>query len=275
MTKILLLGLIPVLIGSCARLDPGMRQVNADDIASSHHFQAHSWRVGRFDIQGYQRIGPGTGDIVVYIEGDGLAYRRRNRVSADPTPLDAYTLHLAVQDTSRNVVYLARPCQFLSQDQLAECPQRFWTSHRYSEEVVSAYMNLLDQLSTASQNTRFRLIGYSGGGVIAVLLAARRNDIDAVMTVAANLDLTAWVEHHKLSPLAGSINPADYPESLTPVPQWHLAGAKDEIVPAEILQSYLDGRGDERLQQFRVVEGFEHDCCWRETWPEWLAWFYK
>jgi esterase/lipase len=46
-------------------------------------------------------------------------------------------------------------------------------------------------LKRASGASRLRLVGYSGGGVMAMLLAARRDDVAQVVTIAAPLRLAA------------------------------------------------------------------------------------
>ena len=46
-------------------------------------------------------------------------------------------------------------------------------------------------------------VGYSGGGVLAVLIAERLDNVAGVITVGANLDTDAWTEHHGYLPLTG------------------------------------------------------------------------
>jgi pimeloyl-ACP methyl ester carboxylesterase len=67
---------------------------------------------------------------------------------------------------------------------------------------------LRGSLKQRSGSTRLTLVGYSGGGTIAVLLAARRSDVAEVITVAANLDVGYWTQRDGLSPLTGSLDPA-------------------------------------------------------------------
>ncbi len=61
-----------------------------------------------------------------------------------------------------------------------------------------------------------------------MLLAAQRRDVDAVITVAANLDHRAWTAHHGDTPLHCSLNAADFARRLQSVPQVHYAGEKDK-----------------------------------------------
>ena len=69
------------------------------------------------------------------------------------------------------------------------------------------------------------LIGYSGGGVLAVLIAPQVPG-SAVVTIAANLDVEAWARWHQYTPLSGSLNPATQPP-LDALHEWHLVGDRD------------------------------------------------
>ena len=88
-----------------------------------------------------------------------------------------------------------------------------------------------------AQARQLRLVGYSGGGTLAALLAARRADVCQLITVASNLDIERWASHHKVSPLWGSENPASYGAALQHLPQYHLIGGDDQVVPATIVLS--------------------------------------
>ena len=48
------------------------------------------------------------------------------------------------------------------------------------------------------------LIGYSGGGTLAWLMASRIPETTRVVTIAANLDIDEWTRIHGDSPLSGS-----------------------------------------------------------------------
>lgn len=108
------------------------------------------------------------------------------------------------------------------------------------------------------------LVGYSGGGTLAVLTAPRLQGVQAVVTVAANLDIHAWTAHHGYLPLTQSLNPTDMAER-TPWPQIHLRGDHDEVVPEATLTRYF------ATHPFDVEWRYprnDHVCCWREQWPE-------
>lgn len=121
----------------------------------------------------------------VYLEGDGRAWITATQPSLDPTPRDLLLARLALSDP-RPSVYLARPCQFV---QSPGCTPQYWTHARFAQEIVDSLSEALDQLQRQHGNRDFELIGYSGGGALALLLAAARDDIAQVQTLAG-------VDHH-------------------------------------------------------------------------------
>jgi pimeloyl-ACP methyl ester carboxylesterase len=108
------------------------------------------------------------------------------------------------------------------------------------------------------------LIGFSGGGVLAMLLAERLKQTETVVTIAANLDISAWADHHGYTRLRGSLNPATQPALPPHIRQIHIAGGRDLQVPAHLSQSTAL-RGPNA--QFLIVPEFSHRCCWESHWP--------
>ena len=212
-----------------------------------------------------------TKTLTVYIEGDGHAWKNKWTPSTDPTPWNPISLRLAVQDPQPKVIYLARPCQFNSPLDKKNCHSKYWTNHRYSKEVVSSFNDALNQAKTLSNTEQLELIGYSGGGVLAALLSAQRKDVKKFITIAANLDLTAWVKKHGISNLSGSLNPIDYASQLKSIPQIHFIGKEDKIVPPGILQSYLYKLGNTNSVQSIIMPNYNHECCWIESWKQLYA----
>lgn len=207
--------------------------------------------------------------LTVYIEGDGLAWTGPTTVSGDPTPVNPLALRLAVQDAGA-AAYLGRPCQFGRVPVLFECSPTAWTSHRYSREAVSELSRGLDALRKAMGANTFRLVGYSGGGVMALLLAAERDDVEQVVTVASNLDTAEWTRRMGLSPLSGSLNPADFTGRLESLPQVHWVGARDRTVPLDVTERFAARSPQDRRPDIRILDEFDHRCCWAERWPELL-----
>ncbi|MBP6700397.1 MAG: hypothetical protein KA135_04085, partial [Halioglobus sp.] len=130
--------------------------------------------------------------VTVYIEGDGLAWVSSRRPSENPTPGDPMALKLALAQPAGNVVYLARPCQYVDTDTQPQCRQNFWTEGRFSEPVIRSTSDALDAIKKHYDSEAVSLIGYSGGGAVAVLVAARREDVRQIITVAGNLDHLEW-----------------------------------------------------------------------------------
>ncbi len=207
----------------------------------------------------------------LYLEGDGHAWARRNRLSRDPTPREPVALELAARDPHPAVAWLARPCQYTRERDPA-CEPRYWSSHRYAEAVVASLDRAIGLLKRKLGMSRARLllIGYSGGGQVAALLAARRRDVAGLLTVAANLDHAAWTAYHGDTPLSGSLDAADEAPLLRGLPQRHLVGEEDEVVPPVIVRTFARRLGPEGMESVVLVPEFDHHCCWVRDWPELL-----
>jgi pimeloyl-ACP methyl ester carboxylesterase len=171
------------------------------------------------------------GPVDVYIEGGGLAWRSKSEPSMDPTPRHALGLALATADWGANVVYIARPCQFTPMTMNPRCGVAYWTGKRFAPEVVAALGQAIDQVAAGRT---IHLIGYSGGGALAVLVAARHFDVASIRTVAGNLDHDEVNRFHGVSPMPDSLNAIDVAGAVTAVPQIHFSGGDDTVVPAAI-----------------------------------------
>lgn len=209
-----------------------------------------------------------TGSVLrIYIEGDGRAWLSRNRLSSDPTPVNPLALELMRVDPTADKAYLARPCQYL---QTAVCNDSYWSDLRFSQEVVDSMNEALTQLKDAGKYSSLELVGYSGGGTVAVLLAARRDDVIFLRTIAGNLDHVWLNKHHRVSPLSGSLNPTDFADRLTRIPQRHFVGTNDRIVPVGVYSSYAGFFQDSGCLAVTVVPGADHGSGWKENWSRYL-----
>lgn len=260
--KAALLGAAFFLLGGCAS-DPA----HIDTLAARQGFTVIDVKGGSLRLAAFSRILPGHSDTLdVYIEGDGAPWITPYLPPRDPTPTNPVSFELAAQDPARKVVYLGRPCQYLSVDALRNCDGAFWTERRFAPEVVSAYDDTLNQIKPMLGVKRFRLVGFSGGGVIAALLAQRRDDVEMLITVAAPLAVTDWVGWHGLSPLTGSLDPAAQSRNIHMPFSVNFVGGKDRIVPVHIVETYV-GRIGGRIV---TIADFDHDCCWVRDWVELL-----
>jgi pimeloyl-ACP methyl ester carboxylesterase len=162
-------------------------------------------------------------------------------------------------------LYLGRPCYFDTQDPRCK-DAKWWTSHRYADEVVSSMNTALDSLSVNYDS--ITLIGYSGGGTLAYLLAASRDDVNTLVTMAANLNVGLWATEHGYSPLQGSRDPALEPPLPADIRQLHLWGDADTNVTQEVVSTVV---GQQSTAHLVVLEGVDHACCWHEEWPRILS----
>ena len=207
-----------------------------------------------------QKVNYACRDIKVYIEGDGLAWMTRRRISDDPTPVNPLAVSLMNVDDSNCKIYMARPCQYIKQD---ICEKKYWTSDRFSTEIIQSFNEALDNLKVNYKNHSFTLIGYSGGGAVATLLSAKRDDVSRLITVAGNLDTDAWVKLHHISTLSNSLNPANYTGRLYKIPQYHLIGKSDKIMPQDIFLSYKS-----RFKRKRNIHYGLYDASHTKNWKE-------
>ena len=212
----------------------------------------------------FWRDGGPNRTLHVYLGGDG-APLSAGQATEDPTPRNPLMLRLLALDPGP-AVYVGRPCYHgLSQTQ--GCTGELWTTARYSEGVVVSLAAIIRRITASRGYERISLFGYSGGGTLAMLLAERLPETEAVVTIAANLDTDAWAEHHGYASLAGSLNPARRPPLPDRVVQRHYFGGRDRVVPPALLQSAAPRLGAE----VTVIEAFDHVCCWEERWPRILA----
>ncbi len=205
----------------------------------------------------------------VYIEGDGEAFEHRFFVSRDPGPRYPMFLTMMQQDKNRSL-YLGRPCYFINAtpDMNAKgCDSIYWTSARYSEKIIHSMVQALRIYLLRHPSKGVTLIGHSGGGAIAMLMAARMPEVDQVVTLAGNLNTQAWARYHFYSPLKQSLNPATSITSAVPKRQLHYAGAKDDNIPAKLGNDFLNKLGF----QYKIVADADHDCCWYQHWTSLLA----
>ena len=259
-----------VFLSGCSHFDHRIDQANL--IAKQGNLVSTMLATPKFDLMLFHRgLISEQKQLVIYIEGDGQAWRRKHILSDDPTPRDPLALRLAANDPGPAVLYIARPCQFQKGSSRPECAPKYWSSHRYSEEVVTSVNFAIDWGVRQTGATTIFLVGYSGGRTVAVLVAARRYVVAGFATIAANLDHRLWTEIHNVSPLVDSLNAADFTNSVENIPQVHFAGAEDKIVPPIIAESYREKFTDVTMVEIRTVNGFDHLCCWKDVWPDILC----
>jgi poly(3-hydroxybutyrate) depolymerase len=164
------------------------------------------------------------------------------------------------------VLYLARPCQYTEGEDRRGCSTADWTGARFSTRTVAALDDAVEQVKARVRAEKVALHGYSGGGGMAALLAARRHDVVFLATVAGNLDHRRWTSLHDDTPLDGSLNPADAAQATRAIPQVHVIGGRDEVVPASVLESWRQHLHGGKLTRI-VLPRAGHEGPWEDAWP--------
>ncbi|MBH3340137.1 alpha/beta hydrolase [Pseudomonas mendocina] len=198
----------------------------------------------------------------IYIEGDGHAWITPSQPSLDPTPTSEWFALLALSDP-HPAAWLARPCQYVRNE---NCHIGLWTGARFSPEAAAALDQALDMLKQRYRSEQLELIGYSGGAALALLLAARRDDVSAVQSLAGNLSPRLWAAQQRLSPLHGSLEPLDYRQRLQRLPQRHLVGMQDRNVPANLAERWQQYLGDSPCIEIEQLAGLDHYNGWTDAW---------
>lgn len=260
------LGLLAVILalGGCSsKLDPEARWTTARTTAASGSLQPRVYEAHPFALQAYEKVGQPGQPVTIYIEGDGLSWISRGQPSGDPTPLNPLTLSLAALDPGSNVIYLARPCQYVRGP---SCEIDYWTGKRYAPEVIDSFNQALDQMKLQFQVPGFHLVGYSGGGGIAAILAGKRSDVLSLRTIAGNVDIGVFTSENDLTPMYGSINPASLAPKAAHIPQIHFVGSDDSLIERSNAQSYIAQQTFGTCARIEMVEGASHKEGWVERW---------
>ena len=202
----------------------------------------------------------------VFLEGDGTPWGNSGmQPAADPTTRNPLALRLMLA-TDAAAIYVARPC-YQGHNDAPQCSADRWTGGRYSNEVVASMAAVIASESGKLGASDLVVVGYSGGGALAVLVAERLQNIAAVITIGANLDIAAWADHHHYLPLAQSLNPAES-DQQHPWAEYHFSGARDSVVPGATTDGYFNRYP--KARRF-IVERADHICCWESDWPALLA----
>ena len=147
----------------------------------------------------------------IYIEGDG-----------NPTPKRPIAFELSERDKNDNIIYVSRPCQYVF---CQECKNPdLWGKERFNEEIVDEMKSLISYLAKKYNSTELELVGYDGGGTMALLIATKM-PVNRVITIGGILDTKNYAEEQGIT--LNGMNPADYKPRLSSVPQVHYVGMND------------------------------------------------
>lgn len=278
-TEIRRIAIVMLLIGStillqaCASPAGRLKQ-----FASDQGFTRGKLRTGTFDLlvfdnqatlaraAGLQKKSGSSASsnkvLHIYLEGDGSPWRHRTIVMPDPTPRRPLMLRLMSIDPDLSA-YVGRPCYNGTAND-SGCNSSLWTSGRYSGSIVQSMATAIRVLSRRLGANEIWLLGHSGGGALAMLLAPEIDQVTRIVTIAGNLDTDAWTDHHNYTPLYSSANPARLPPLRETITQWHLLGARDSTIPPALVK---DAIARQATAHRFVLPGYDHGCCWDKLWP--------
>ena len=207
----------------------GCRGIVVPDTFAYKEIQTDSYK-----LASWQKITDKSQPIRIYIEGDGYAFNYAGQPTNNPTPRGTFLREIAFNDPNANVVYLARPCQFVKDK---HCTQKDWTTGRFSQDIVNSTTQAIKKISGKQE---IILIGYSGSALLSGLVIKQNPQLPVKkwITIAGVLNHTKWTEDLNLPPLKDSIDL----EKLPAVPQLHLIGDKDTTVSYKLTESLVDNK---------------------------------
>lgn len=261
--------MVVLFFSACSSKIPSLdeRKTTAISMITDKNIVQKDIKTDTFTLFSFQKVSNECkNSIKIYIEGDGLSWVSRNIVSSNPTPIDPISLKLMLKDDSSCKIYIARPCQYTTSN---ICEEKYWTSHRFNSKIIDSFNEALNSIKNEQKNNSFDLIGYSGGGAIVTLLASQRNDINSITTIAGNLDIEKWTNIHNISSLSGSLNPADFSNTLENIKQHHIIGEDDKIIPKEIFFSYQSKFRNKKNITYSLHKA-THNCCWEDIYKKYL-----
>ncbi|MCE3255348.1 MAG: putative Esterase/lipase/thioesterase [Rickettsiaceae bacterium] len=157
-----------IILTSCA---PSYSKI-AKDIsksASKQGLEAAIYQTKNFKIFTLQKITDKTKTVRVYFEGDGKAFINTTLASPNPTPTSHFLTDLVAKDPHPNIIYIARPCQFVDDEKCqSNHPEKYWTSDRFAKEVLDS----INQVVGLFSQYNLELVGYSGGATVVQFVAA-------------------------------------------------------------------------------------------------------
>ena len=246
-------------LSACALPDKDKRLENINNI-NKRDFIKNVYRTTYFEIYSLNKI-KNSGKLIIYIEGDGVSWIDRYTISSDPTPIDPLAFKLAKIDENDNVIYLARPCQYINSGNCNN--KQIWTVSQYSEAVLSSYREIIDKLE---QFNEIHVVGYSGGAGIALYLGSINNKkIKSIRTIAGNINHNQLTKMSNLSPLKGSINFNLVEKKIKNISQIHYFGNNDDVIPNDLHLDFYERNKNSSCIKIKEVNATHHKG-WLNFW---------
>ena len=207
-------------------------------------FKHRELQTSRFKLASWQKKTDETKPVRIYIEGDSSPFKDNSAT------YDTLIRDLAFNDPNANVVYLARPCQYVEEDDW--CSPSDWGDGRFSKPIIDSMTEAVNQIA---RGRPVILIGYSESAMISGLMISRNPDmrVQKWITIAGVLNHGNWTKHLKMRPLVNSLDLTVWPN----VPQVHFVGGMDTIVPPTVVASYAPNGTVLSIPQATHNTGFE------------------
>ena len=194
--------------------------------------------------------------VWVFIESDGAAFGTwPTRKPAMPSVKRSVALGLTLQQTGGDVIYVARPCQFLlGETASAECNNPdLWTTQRFSHEAIELIEAVIKR-SLGDKKRPVTLVGHSGGGTIALAIAQRKQfPVACVITLGSPIDLKSWYGLSGAVPPATAVDPANAISVGQIPPSIFMSGEHDQLVPPSAIGRWADViRASSHLHHIRI-----------------------
>lgn len=254
---------IIIFITGCGKYNLNNRIDLANNISKKNNFKSKDIQTEVFKLRTYSKINNNTSPLKIYIEGDGFSWVDRYTLSNNPTPINPIALKLATIDKSQNILYIARPCQYIKNN---KCQNKYWSDKRFSKEVVDSINQVITIFKKQSKIQNIELIGFSGGGAIVTLIASLRDDVQSIVTVAGNLDHILLHKYHNIEPMVGSLNPIKIVNKISHIPQVHYVGENDKVIPLSIAKSFKSYATNSKRIKIRIIKNTTHTKGWEKFW---------
>lgn len=204
----------------------GCRSVVVPDAFTYKEIQTNSYK-----LASWQKITDKKTPVRIYIEGDGYAFNHLGHPTTNPTPRGTFLREIAFNDPNPNVVYLARPCQYVKD---ARCSVKDWTTGRFSQTIVDTTGQAIKRIANEQPVV---LIGYSGGALLSGLVIEQNPQLPVKkwITLAGVLNHTKWTKDLNLPPLTDSVDLGKLPQ----VSQLHFVGDKDKTVSYKLTETLV------------------------------------
>jgi len=224
-------------VAGCASFPPSSDSFNEKQIETAH-FSLAVWEKNTI-----QKGHP----LHIYFEGDGM-----------PNPNHKVAFDFANKDPYPNVVYVARPCQWVD-DKICTQKPEIYKEARFHKEIMAEMKELTEYLIRKHQAPSVKLIGYDGGAVVALNMAGHV-PTDQVITIAGITDVAAYNSYHNYPEMdADDIeNPVDNLAILESIPQVHYVGKEDTVTPRRLAERFVARMKKPKSAVVKLVPNTNH-----------------